>query len=171
MDLHEGLGCYPSLTIRETYAQCILDRVETSRIQTSDGPVDLPIPDVVDNLVLRYLEYHAFFDARPDKVKHAEAIVDQTAHDPALRQAFFDRLSQVMTTRPAEAVLKHCDFNAKRQLTWLYWSVRDKIAWRVVRVKQLATMALTEPGVFLRKLLNKFTSGTPKRHGLSTEAH
>lgn len=171
LDLHEGLGCYPSLTLREPYARCILDRAQPSRLQTPDGPVDLPMPDAADNLVLRYLEYHAFFDGRPDKIKHAQAIVDQTANDPALRQQFFDRLAQAMTKRPSKTVLKHCDFNAKRQITWAYWSVRDKIAWRVVRVKQLAMMALTEPGVFLRKLTHKLMPGTAKRHGLPTEAH
>lgn len=171
LDLHEGLRCFPGLTIRETYASSILANKQTTALQTKNGLLQLSVPDPVDNLVLRYLEYHAFFDARPDKLKHAKAIAEQTADDPALREAFFGRLSQAMTNRPAEPFLKYCDFNAKRQLTWLYWSVRDKAALRATWLKQATLLAVCQPRVFTRKLAGKLIPSINTQPPYCKKAH
>ena len=171
IDLHEGLGCYPGLTVRETFARGVIDRKQNASIKTPLGDLHLPIPEPIDNLVLRYLEYHAFFDARPDKVKHAQAIAEQTTHDPALQQAFFDRLSQAMANRPARPFLKYCDFNAKRQLTWLYWSLRDKTAWRITWLKQAVFLAISQPRIFIRKLAGKLIPSINNHSAYCKKAH
>lgn len=171
LDLHEGLGCYPGIPIRETYAKRLLDNKQQATLQTPSGVLNLPVPSPVDNLVLRYLEYHAFFDARPDKVKHADHIAAHWTVDPTMRDAFFDRLSQAMAIRPAQPFIKHCDFNAKRQVTWAYWSLHDKLAWRLAWAKQVLTLAASEPRVFARKLKNKLLPGHAKPHAFHTEAH
>lgn len=170
LDLHEGLRYYPNLKIRETYAARLLNRRQWTALDTPDGVVRLAVPDKTDNLVLRYLEYHAFFDRRPDKIKHAEAIAEETSDNPSLHRTFLDRLAEATTTRPATPLLHHCDINLKRQLTWAIWSVRDKLAWRLAWCKQVAVLLLTEPGLFLRKLANKFVPQQHKRR-LHSEAH
>lgn len=154
-DLHQGLDAYPGLAIRETYAAALLDRRQWAELTTPAATLRLAVPDDADNLVLRYLEYHAYFAARPDKIKHAEVVAEAITREAALKDMFFDRLSQAMTTRPAAPVLQHTGLNLRRQITWLYWSLRDKVAWRLRWAKEVLTLALTEPGVFTRKLINK----------------
>ena len=155
LDLHQDLSGYPGLSVRETFAGSLLSRREWAEVETGSGSLRLAVPEKTDNLVLRYLEYHAFFAARPDKVKHADAVAEQIALNHELQRAFFDRLAEATTTRPVTPVLQHCDLNLRRQLTWLVWSIRDKIAWRIRRAKELLMMAVTEPGEFTRKLTNK----------------
>lgn len=171
LDLHEGLGAYQRVPIKETFAQRLLGRRGWSEIACPAGTLQLPVPDAIDNLVLRYLEYHEWFDARPDKIKHADTIAAEFANDPAKAKTFYDRLMQATSMRPSRPVMQHCDLNLKRQCVWAYWSVRDKLAWRLNDLRNIALMAVTQPGVFTRKLVNKFTPAPLRSRPLQHKAH
>lgn len=155
LDLHEGLGAYQHVPIKETYAQRLLARRTWSDVTCPTGVLRLAVPDAVDNLVMRYLEYHEWFDRRPDKIKHADHIAQAIVAEPAQAKAFYDRLMQATSQRPTGPALRYCDLNLKRQCVWAFWSLRDKLAWRIASVRNIAVMAVTQPGVFAGKLLNR----------------
>lgn len=157
LDLHEGLGAYRRVPIKGTFTTNLLARRTWADLTCPTGSIQLPIPDTLDNLVLRYLEYHEWFDARPDKIKHADHIAQAFANDPASAHAFYERLMQATNQRPSHPALRYCDLNLKRQLIWAYWSLRDKLAWRLKNARHLCVMAASEPTVFTRKLLRKLT--------------
>ncbi|MGB1125188.1 MAG: hypothetical protein ACPG4Q_08280 [Phycisphaeraceae bacterium] len=157
LDLHEGLGAYQRTPVKETFAERLLDRRTWREIDSVSGTLSLPVPDAIDNLVLRYLEYHEWFDARPDKIKHAEHIADQIAQDTDQTSAFYQRLMQATSQRPHLPTLRYCDLNLKRQCIWAFWSIRDKLAWRLNSAKNILRMACTQPGVFVTKVAQRLT--------------
>lgn len=171
LDLHEGLGAYRRVPIKDAYAQRVLRRRDWVTINCPQGELQLPVPEPTDNLVLRYLEYHEWFDARPDKIKHAEHIADQFTHDPESARRFYDRLMQATSRRPNPPALRYCDINLKRQCVWAYWSMRDKLAWRLRSARNLAVMAFTRPGVFAGKLIHRLTPGPWRSRTLQHKAH
>lgn len=155
LDLHEGLGAYQHIPIKETYTQRLLERREWSDVPYPSGALRLAVPDEIDNLVLRYLEYHEWFDRRPDKIKHADHIAQALADHPEKAKAFYDRLMQATSQRPTGPALRYCDLNLKRQCIWAFWSLRDKLAWRLASARNIAVMAITQPGVFTSKVLGR----------------
>jgi hypothetical protein len=157
LDLHEGLGAYQRVPIKDTFEQRLLDRREWATVDCPAGVLRLAVPDPIDNLVLRYLEYHEWFEARPDKVKHAEYIAKQLTDDPDKATAFYDRLMQATSQRPNLPELRYCDLNLKRQIVWVYWSARDKLAWRLSSFKNIFVMACTQPGLFISKVAQRLT--------------
>ena len=159
LDLHEGLGAYQRVAVKATFAQRLLTRREWAEVECPGGTLTLPVPEAIDNLVLRYLEYHEWFDRRPDKIKHAEHIAEQFTADPSLTKAFYDRLLQATSQRPTLPALHYCDLNLKRQCVWAFWSLRDKLAYRLRDLRNIAVMAVTRPGEFTGKLIHKLTRG------------
>jgi len=155
LDLHEGLGVYRRVPIKATYAQRLLNRRAWAEVNCPGGVLRLAVPDTLDNLVLRYLEYHEWFDARPDKIKHAEHIAEALADHPDKAQAFYDRLMQATSQRPTLPTLRYCDLNISRQFVWMYWSVRDKLAWRLSSARNILVMACTQPKVFIGKVAKR----------------
>ncbi|MEO0475282.1 MAG: hypothetical protein AAF085_04810 [Planctomycetota bacterium] len=170
LDLHEGLGAYQQVPIKATFAHRLLGRRTRATIDCPTGVLRLPVPDQLDNLVLQYLEYHEWFDRRPDKIKHAEHIAEQLADDPELSAAFYERLMQATHQRPALPSLRYCDLNLKRQCVWAFWSLRDKLAWRLNDLRNIAVMAITRPGEFLPKLINKLTPSALRSRTLQHKA-
>lgn len=170
LDLHEGLGAYQRVTVKKTFTQRLLARREVAAVDCPAGLLQLPVPDAIDNLVLRYLEFHEWFDRRPDKIKHAEHIAEQFASDPSTAKAFYDRLSQATHQRPALPALRYCDLNLKRQCVWACWSLRDKLAHRLRDLRNIAVMALTRPGEFLSKVINKLTPSALRSRTLQHKA-
>jgi len=157
LDLHEGLGAYQRVPVKETYSQRLLNRRTWAEVNCPSGILKLAVPDDVDNLVLRYLDYHEWFEGRPDKIKHADHIADQFANNSTVAKIFYDRLLQATSKRPTQPALRYCDLNLKRQCVWAFWSVRDKLAWRINAVRRIAILAITQPSIFARKLVHRLT--------------
>ncbi|MBX2852611.1 MAG: hypothetical protein KTR15_12805 [Phycisphaeraceae bacterium] len=170
LDLHEGLGAYQHIPVKETFAQRLMDRREYAAVDCPKGLLQLPVPDATDNLVLRYLEYQEWFDRRPDKIKHAEHIADRFASDPSATKTFYERLMQATNQRPTLPALRYCNLNLKRQCVWALWSLRDKLAYRLKGLRNIAVMALTRPGEFLSKLINKLTPSALRSRALQHKA-
>jgi hypothetical protein len=170
LDLHEGLGAYKRVPIKDTFVQRLMDRREYAAVDCPAGPLQLPVPDAIDNLVLRYLEYQEWFDRRPDKIKHADHIAEQFASDPAAAKAFYDRLMQATHQRPTLPALRYSDLNLKRQCVWAFWSLRDKLVHRLRDLRTIAVMALTRPGEFFSKLINKLTPSSLRSRTLQHKA-
>jgi hypothetical protein len=170
LDLHEGLGAFRRTPMKSTFAQSVLTRRTWSPIDCGGKTLSLPVPDEVDDLVLRYVEYHEWFEARPDKIKHAEFIADRLADRPDLARAFYERLAQATHRRPSRAVMQYCDLNVKRQCVWAYWTLRDHVAWRIARLRELGVLALTEPSVFAAKLIHRVTPAPLRARFLTHKA-
>lgn len=167
LDLHEGLGAYQRVPIKETFAQRILDRRHWAQVPCPSGVLRLPVPEPIDNLVLRYLEYHEWYDARPDKIKHANHIAEQLKQDAQTTRSFYDRLQQATRQRPRQPAFRHCDINLKRQCVWAYWGVRDKLACRAAAIRRIGVMAVTQPGLFVSKAANRLIPTTWRPRTLS----
>ena len=69
-DLYQKLPNFKNIHVRGSLFSSV---IENHQKQIYDG-VEIFIPSDIDEAIIRYLEYHEWFDSRPDKIKHVKMI-------------------------------------------------------------------------------------------------
>lgn len=94
-DIHGSLPRFQKIRFKPEYFRRILDE----RRQVTAGGAKTYIPSELDELILRYAEYHELFERRPDKVKHYEAVAEALS-GTAKVGAFAERLHRYLKLWP-----------------------------------------------------------------------
>jgi hypothetical protein len=92
-DVASKLASFGSYRIKDVYAERMLAAAGRSEVTIRGVTVPIRVADELDELVVRYLEYHELFGTRPDKVKHLEYVMAALETSPRCR-AFFGRLHE-----------------------------------------------------------------------------
>jgi hypothetical protein len=98
-DLHQSLPQYKRIRIKEHYIYSVIENASTIEREFEGAGYPIYVPSVVDELMLRYIEYIEWYELRPDKVKHLDYILDVVSSDPS-RISFLDKL-HLYTELPA----------------------------------------------------------------------
>ncbi|MCU4165571.1 hypothetical protein [Carboxylicivirga caseinilyticus] len=84
-DLYQQFPGYKNLNIKKSLFDVIIEKREKKMINNS---LFVYVPNKIDELILRYIEYHEWYAERPDKIKHIEYIL-KNAED---KTKFLDRI-------------------------------------------------------------------------------
>ena len=87
-DIFNSLGIWRNTILKNSYSDVV---IESSRIIIHDS-YTFKAPTLLDEAVIRYIEYHEYFGERPDKIKHINFIAELFAGNDSMTQAFFNRL-------------------------------------------------------------------------------
>lgn len=144
-DLYGRLPVYPSIRFKRNYFERLIqDRREEFRTWRG-GTYPLYRPSLMDELVLRYVEYVQYFPVRPDKIKHLEYLLGYLKHQPEY-QRFLDRLHQYIdvplpqANEDGELIVKRytlCDYlqAIRSELLHMYRQIRKKLSYYANRLK------------------------------------
>jgi hypothetical protein len=92
-DVASRLASFGSYRIAPGYAERIVGSASRREVRIGERLVVVRTAAEIDELVIRYLEYHELFSARPDEIKHLEYVL-RAVEDHAARERFLDRLHE-----------------------------------------------------------------------------
>jgi hypothetical protein len=87
-DLYDKLPKYNNVNIKEGFFSSI---IEISQIKQFGG-LKIKVPSLIDEVILRYIEYHEWYAQRPDKIKHINYIENQISKKGIDLDVFLDKL-------------------------------------------------------------------------------
>jgi len=77
-DLYNQLPFYRNVLIKPALFESIIEnRVARKTANDSDNYV-IYVPSLIDEMLIRYIEYHEWYGKRPDKIKHVEFILNKS---------------------------------------------------------------------------------------------
>ena len=87
-DLYAALPAYNNLLIKEAFFSSI---IENSQIIEKNG-CQVKVPCLIDETILRYIEYQEWYAQRPDKIKHIEYIESKICNSELTINQLLDKL-------------------------------------------------------------------------------
>jgi len=87
-DLYGALPSYKNVNIKEAFFSSVL---ENARI-VQRGEVYVHVPSLIDEAILRYIEYHEWYVQRPDKIKHIHYLEQKIEENALDTDLLFDKL-------------------------------------------------------------------------------
>lgn len=87
-DLFAAQPPYDNVSIKPSFFDVV---IETSQLESRSG-VELKVPHMMDECILRYIEYTEYFGVRPDKIKHVDFINKRIDEGQLDRERLFKRL-------------------------------------------------------------------------------
>lgn len=99
-DLYNKLPKYNNLLIKEGLFNSV---VENSVLQQING-VNVKVPAKIDEIILRYIEYHEWFSKRPDKIKHIDYILNSIEKEEVKKTKFLEKLHYNVQLPPLESL-------------------------------------------------------------------
>lgn len=87
-DLYGALPEYENVKLKPSLFSCIMEGKVTETI----GSIMIYRPSVVDECILRYVEYHEWYADRPDKIKHIDYIYRQLEEEKLIKPDLLSKL-------------------------------------------------------------------------------
>lgn len=87
-DLYDDLPEYRSVNIKKAFFSSI---IENSAFENIRG-ASIRVPCLVDDLIIRYIEYHEWYNKRPDKIKHLDYVYAKIENEQLLKKEVLDKL-------------------------------------------------------------------------------
>ena len=89
-DLYGQMPRYKKLLIRPALFESVIEHSEPVNYSHDGQRFTVKVPNIIDDMVLRYLEFIEWYNVRPDKVKHLDFIVERI--DEEKKERFLTRL-------------------------------------------------------------------------------
>lgn len=86
-DLMGSYENYKNIKLKSSFFEVVLDKSQN----LSQNGVEVKVPSLLDECIIRYIEYLEFFAKVPDKLKHVDYIL-QNLKSVEEKNIFFDRL-------------------------------------------------------------------------------
>ncbi len=87
-DLYGALPTYKNLFIKEAFFSSVIENSQT----LEKDSCKVKVPCLIDETILRYIEYQEWYGQRPDKIKHIEYIEDKISDGRVNVNQFLDKL-------------------------------------------------------------------------------
>lgn len=91
-DLYKKLPKYKHISLKPAFFSSVIESAITVELSHNEVSAVVKVPSLTDDLILRYVEYHEYYAARPDKIKHIEYIQDKLSNSESVRVKMFDKL-------------------------------------------------------------------------------
>ena len=89
-DIYKELPIYKNILLKRAFFSSVIESSILDERQSITGNALIRIPSKVDDIILRYVEYHEYYAQRPDKIKHIEYI--QSMFDENEKSKALDKL-------------------------------------------------------------------------------
>lgn len=100
-DLYQNLPAYRKVSVKSGFFSHVIDNRQSKILTYNNRPYCIYTPCRQDELIMRYLEYVEYFHDRPDKIKHANYILDALEKTPA-DISFLDTLHYYIEIPPID---------------------------------------------------------------------
>lgn len=80
-DLYKKLPMYKSINLKSSFYESAIESSIEKTISNEKLTSIIKMPCPTDDFILRYVEYHEYFIARPDKVKHINYINNKISNE------------------------------------------------------------------------------------------
>jgi hypothetical protein len=90
-DLYSGIPNYKKVNIKSSLLTSVMENKVSESLIMQDKRVVVYYPSLVDEVLLRYLEYIENYELYPDKVRHLDYILKELDNDESLK-TFLDKL-------------------------------------------------------------------------------
>lgn len=77
-DLYGRLPIYKKLVIKPAFFESIIENSKEMKVDCNNRRINVRVPDEIDDLLLRYIEFMEWYNVRPDKIKHLEFIMNNS---------------------------------------------------------------------------------------------
>ncbi len=145
-DLYKQLPTYKNIRLKPAFFSSVIESSVVRNITENNRATTIKVPSVIDDLILRYVEYHEYYAARPDKIKHIEYIQQKIADNDNEQLKMLDKL-HYYTAFPKIAY-REKTFNER------LLEKRDYYQSNIDKIKHLyKTAGLT---ALIRKIVKKF---------------
>jgi len=89
-DLYESLPQYKKIHLKPHYILSVIENAATVEREFDGSRYSLRIPSIIDESLLRYIEYIEWYELRPDKIKHLDYITEKI--DDNTKAQFLNKL-------------------------------------------------------------------------------
>lgn len=90
-DLYSAMPIFNIINMKKFYFYSVIDRRSFFSREFNGKRYKIFIPNEIDSLILRYLEYLEWYEKRPDKIKHIDYIYDKMK-DENKKKKMIDRI-------------------------------------------------------------------------------
>lgn len=99
-DLYQSLPEYKKIHLKQHYIFSVIENAMVVQREFEGTGYPLYVPSVIDNILLRYVEYIEWYELRPDKIKHLDYIMESIDEDK--KSQFLNKL-HVYTAFPEDS--------------------------------------------------------------------
>jgi len=90
-DIWGKLPEYNNINVKSALFESIVEHREVKQVVNQERKFEIYIPAAIDEMIIRYIEYHEWYAMRPDKLKHIDYINNQLGQFFS-RKKFFDKV-------------------------------------------------------------------------------
>ena len=99
-DLYGTLPHYKNIKIRPALFSSIIENAIPRKRTFEDQEYSIYVPNAIDEMVIRYIEYIEWYRQRPDKIKHLDYILNNS--DDNVRITLLDKIHYYTELPPVE---------------------------------------------------------------------
>jgi hypothetical protein len=99
-DLYQSLPAYKNIKIRPALFSSIIENAVPNKRYFQNQQFDIYVPNAIDDMLIRYIEYHEWYIQRPDKIQHLEYIMKN--YDEKSRILLLDKIHYYTELPPTE---------------------------------------------------------------------
>lgn len=117
-DLYGVLPYYKNIRIKPALFSSIIENAIPQKRMFQNQEYNIFVPNEIDEMLIRYIEYIEWYNQRPDKIKHLDYILDNSDNNRRIR--VFDKIHYYTELPPIESL------TIKRQ---------EKVSERILDIK------------------------------------
>ena len=102
-DLYQSLPAYNNIKIRPALFSSIIENAVPNKRYFQNRQFNIYVPNTIDDMLIRYIEYHEWYRQRPDKIKHLEYVMKNI--DEQARISLLDKLHYYTELPPTGCVI------------------------------------------------------------------
>lgn len=107
-DLYGALPAYQKLRIKPALFESVIENAGRHPFGNGASAVEVKVPATVDDLLIRYLEFMEYYDAKPGKIKHLDFIVGSAGEATTAR--LLEKLHHYTKLPPVYVPTRACLF-------------------------------------------------------------
>ena len=124
-DLYGALPYYKNINIKEAFFSSV---IENSSLVSKAGS-KVKVPCLVDEGILRYIEYQEWYAKRPDKIKHVKYLEDKIEQNQIDINKMFDKLHYYVSIPNVEENRQVSSIDSIRYMQYVYVNLKKVIKY------------------------------------------
>lgn len=122
-DLYGILPSYKNVNIKEAFFSSV---IENSSIISKENS-KVKVPSLMDESILRYIEYQEWYAQRPDKIKHIKYLEDKIEQNEIDVNKMFDKLHYYISIPNVEEERQVSSSGSIRYIQYLFYNLKRVI--------------------------------------------
>lgn len=96
-DLYDKLPSYKNVCLKSAFFETVIEHAWSKEVTVEESVFIIRVPSMLDDCILRYVEYHEYFASRPDKIKHIDYILERFESKVLSKADMLDKLHHYLS--------------------------------------------------------------------------